>query len=93
MVFVSSLLLLCGCDETKNSSDGNATTGKWIKISTATAERIPTEYHSAEHDRSLARTAVTALDLGIYNQSERILESVNSWRKAQLMRISPENVM
>lgn len=84
--FVFGILLMAGCDqqEAPDSSEADPVVTTWIQEAAAIAEKIPTDLHAVEHDRSLSRTAVTALELGIYDQTDNILKSIHSWRKADL---------
>ena len=85
--FVLGALLLAGCDQQEESKEipaSDPVAAAWIQEAVSIAEKIPTDLHAVEHDRCLSKTAVTALEVGVYDQTDAILKSIDSWRKADL---------
>ncbi len=82
-LFCSSLLI-CGCNESAESGAPESTAAVWIQQASAIAQKIPVEIHGVERDRALAKSAVTAVELGVADQCRAILPTITSWHRAEL---------
>jgi hypothetical protein len=82
----AAVLLVAGCDQDRGrkSSAADPVADAWIRQATVIAEKIPVNLHEVEHDRSLSRTAVVALEVGAHDRIDEILDAIDSWRKADL---------
>jgi tetratricopeptide (TPR) repeat protein len=82
-IFIATLLI-CGCDEATPSSKQSSTAAQWVQEASSIAQKIPVDIHGVERDRALAKSAVTALELGLRAECQSILQSITSWHKAEL---------
>ncbi|MFO7936505.1 MAG: hypothetical protein R6V06_02740 [Kiritimatiellia bacterium] len=82
--FTMGLFLIAGCDQDAKNETPVHSAVPWIMEAVSMAEKIPVKLHQMEHDRCLSKTAAVALEVGVFDQTDNILKSIRSWRKADL---------